>query len=78
MRRHLLTSVPPLQKLTKNNEDFFFPVLSKEFFCLAEMHHETSYKNTRACIQRARGRGKADKSDLHAPLTYSFCICREN
>lgn len=77
MRRHLFTSVPPLQKQTKNNEDFF-SVSSKEFFCLAEIHHEASYKNTCARIQRAKGRKKADKSGLHAPLTYSFCICREN
>lgn len=49
--RHLRTSVPPLQKQTKNNR-IIFPALSKEFFCLPEIHHEASCKNTRTESKR--------------------------
>lgn len=37
----------------------FFSLLPKEFFCLAEIHHEASYKNRCARIQRAKGREKS-------------------
>lgn len=55
-------------------------------FCVSYLNHSFFWlkyitilpRKIHVCIQRDRGRQKADESDLHVPLTCSFCVCREN
>lgn len=52
----------------------FLPYLKNSFVCLKYI----TKLPAKIRVRRAKGRKKADESGLHAPLTYSLCIRREN